>query len=158
MLIAATFAATMASVGVTSYLTYTAYYATYGLVVPSANGFLIFAGVGYAASAVGFVASAFAFRGKNYSLSLIGPVVMVISAFVTLICVWYYDLGFSDTIMIGVVPTLALSLASIVFLSSAKASFTDYVEESEEEAQDTEPPEDANTVKSEESDESVFKE
>jgi predicted cation transporter len=159
-LIAATFTLAMAVIGITTYQTYTTYSLYYGVETPEAIGFLIFSGVGFAAAALGFLTSMFSFRGNRYKLALIGSGVMCASAFVTILIVYIFALGFSDGIISTAVPTLVFALAGLFFISNSKAGFTDYVapSEDEEDTEDTESEETSEDDKESKFDESVFKE
>jgi hypothetical protein len=129
--IAAAFSVAAGFVGITSYQSYVAYYSAYGMDASGAIGFLPFAVLAFVASIFGFAAAVFSFKGKRFKLTILGTTLMCASAIFTFITIWYYELGYTDGILVSGLPTLALALTSTILLVKSKKSFSDYIAEIE---------------------------
>jgi hypothetical protein len=126
-IIAAAFSLSAGIVGLVSYQSYIAYYSYYSVdVSDSAVGFLLFAGFAFVSAAFGFVGGAFSLMRKRFKFTILGTALMCASAVFTLIIEWRYEFGYSDGVLVSVVPTLALALASFILLVKSKKAFADY--------------------------------
>jgi len=127
--IAAAFSVATGVVGFVSYQSFIDYYSYYGVDASSgAVGFLLFTGFVFVSVVFGFIGGAFSLMLKRFKLTILGTALMCASAVFTLITVWHYGYGYSDGIVVSVIPTLALSLTSFVLLVKSKKAFFDYTE------------------------------
>lgn len=134
--VAAALGITLGVVGFNSYESYVSYYSYYGYPTPQAIGFWIIAGLAIAAGAIGILSGVYALVKKRFALTLIGPVLMLVSGIVTFAVETLYDLGYSDGLTIPAVAMIVLSVIALPLLFKSKAAYLDYnaapaVEESE---------------------------
>jgi hypothetical protein len=125
--LAAAFALTAAIVGIFSYQSYNEYFLRYyGYEAPNAYSFLIITGIAIAAAALGFLSAMSIFRKRQFPLTLVGPVLIVVSGIVLFIIEAMFSLGFSDGFTVPAVPAIVLSIIALVMISKSKQAFTDY--------------------------------
>lgn len=124
--VAAAFGITLGVVGFNSYESYVSYYSYYGYATPEAIGFWIIAGLAVAAGAIGILSGVFALVKKRFAVTLIGPVLMMISGIVTFVVEYIYALSYSDGITIPAVMMIALSVIALPLLFKSKAAYIDY--------------------------------
>jgi hypothetical protein len=124
--VAAAFGITLGVVGFNSYQSYVSYYSYYGYATPEAIGFWIIAGFAAAAGAIGIVSGFFALTKKRFAVTLIGPVLTLLSGIVTFAVEYYYKLSFSDGVTIPAVMMIVLSVIALPLLFKSKAAYVDY--------------------------------
>lgn len=124
--VAAAFGITLGVVGFNSYQSYVSYYSYYGYATPEAIGFWIIAGFAVVAGAIGIVSGVFALIKKRFAVTLIGPILMLLSGIVTFVVEYYYKLSFSDGITIPAVMMLVLSVIALPLLFTSKAAYVGY--------------------------------
>ncbi len=124
-LVAAAFAVTMGVVGIISYQSYVDYYSYYGYDTSNAIGFLLLSGFGFISAVFGFVGVAFSFMRKRIKITILGAVLLLASGIFTIFAEWYYELGYSDGILVSAVPMIVLSLVSIFLLLKSRKTFFD---------------------------------
>jgi hypothetical protein len=124
--VAAAFGITLGVVGFNSYESYISYYSYYGYATPEAVGFWIIAGLAIAAGAIGILSGVFALVKKRFAVTLIGPVLLLVSGIVTFAVEYSYKLSYSDGITIPAVMMIALSVIALPLLFKSKAAYVDY--------------------------------
>lgn len=124
--VAAASGITLGVVGFNSYESYVSYYNYYGYATPEAVGFWIIAGLAIAAGAIGILSGVFALTKKRFAVTLIGPVLMLISGAATFAVEAFYNLSYSDGLTIPAVMMIVLSVIALPLLFKSKTAFTDY--------------------------------
>jgi hypothetical protein len=124
--VAAAFGVTLGAIAINSYQSYVSYYSYYGYATPNAVGFWIIAGLAIAAGAIGIISGVFALVKKRFALTLIGPVLMLISGAITFAVETFYDLSYSDGITIPAAMMIALSAIALPLLFKSKTAYVDY--------------------------------
>lgn len=124
--VASAFGITLGVVSFNSYQSYVSYYSYYGYATPEAIGFWIIAGLAIAAGAVGIVSGVFALTRKRFAVTLIGPVLLLVSGIVTFAVEYAYKLSFSDGITIPAVMMIVLAVIALPLLFMSKAAYVDY--------------------------------
>jgi hypothetical protein len=124
--VATAFGITLGVVAFNSYESYISYYSYYGYATPEAVGFWIIAGLAIATGAIGILSGVFALVKKRFALTLIGPVLMLVSGISTFAVEYAYKLSYSDGITIPSVMMIVLSVIALPLLFKSKAAYVDY--------------------------------
>ncbi len=126
LFVAAALGVTLGVVGFISYTSYVSYYSYYGYSTPEAVGFWMIAGLAVVAAAAGILSGVFALIKKRFNVTLIGPILMVISGVAAFVIETSYKLNFSDGITIPAVMMISLSVIALPLLLMSKTAFVDY--------------------------------
>ncbi|NLF89208.1 hypothetical protein GX563_10365 [Candidatus Bathyarchaeota archaeon] len=141
LFVAAALGVTLGVVGFISYTTYVSYYSYYGYSTPEAVGFWMIAGLAVAAAAAGILSGVFALIKKRFTVTLIGPILLVISGVATFAIETSYKLSFSDGITIPAVMMISLAVIALPLLLKSKTAFVDYSPAPAESEESEMPPE-----------------
>jgi hypothetical protein len=107
-------------------LTYVDYFTYYNQDATNAFAFWLIAGFALGVAVLGFLSSNYAFKKKSFALTLIGPVLMVVSGIFVFVVETVYSLGYSDGFSGSAIPAMVLSLVALVMLFKSKSAFVDY--------------------------------
>jgi hypothetical protein len=124
--VAAAFGITLGVVSFNSYQSYVSYYSYYGYATPEAIGFWIIAGLAIATGAIGILSGFFALAKKRFAVTMIGPVLMLVSGISTFVVEYIYKLSFSDGITIPAIMMIVLSVIALPLLLKSKEAYVDY--------------------------------
>ena len=141
LFVAAALGVTLGVVGFISYTSYVSYYSYYGYSTPEAVGFWMIAGLAVAAAAAGILSGVFALIKKRFTVTLIGPILLVISGVATFAIETSYKLSFSDGITIPAVMMISLAVIALPLLLKSKTAFVDYSPAPAESEESEMPPE-----------------
>ncbi|HSV49647.1 MAG TPA: hypothetical protein VLH35_04965 [Candidatus Acidoferrales bacterium] len=126
-IIAAAFSLTAGVIGLISYKTYVDYFTYYSQAAPNAYAFWLIAGFALGAAALGFLSATYAFKKKRFALTIIGPVLMIVSGIFLFIVETVYSLGYSDGFSGSAIPAMVLSVIALAMLFKSKAAFVECV-------------------------------
>ena len=91
-------------------------------------GFLVVGILSIVAAVFGIVAGRFMLKRKNVNFSMLGVIVLLISAFGDYITIYYYgyvqQFGFSEIALFCEITIIIFSILSGIFIAASKAEFT----------------------------------